>query len=124
MIELTCDGEFTLTEKYLKSLQNNDISSDLDHYGRLGLDALASATPVDSGLAASSWGYRILNEANGPTIEWYNTDIEGGVSVVILIQYGHGTGTGGYVAGRDFINPAIQGVFDKIAEDLWKKVSA
>jgi hypothetical protein len=123
MIELTCDGEFTITEKYLKSLQNDNIDADLDHYGRIGLDALVNATPVDTGLAASSWGYRILNDASGAELEWYNTDIEGGVSVVILIQYGHGTGTGGYVAGRDFINPAIQGVFDKIADDIWKKVS-
>lgn len=88
----------------------------------MGVNALSSATPIDTALAANSWGYNLTKDGNG--IAWYNTDVEGNRMVVILIQYGHGTGTGGYVAGRDFINPAIRPVFDKIVEDVWRQVRA
>lgn len=109
------------TEAFLKRLQQGSYLSDMDRYGREGVAALERATPVRTGLAANSWAYRIFKGRN-PRIEWYNTDKESGATVVILIQYGHGTGTGGYVAGRDFINPAMRPIFDKIADDVWKKV--
>jgi hypothetical protein len=124
MFVLTCDGIYKETADWLDGLKPADIFVNLDHYGRLGVDALMMATPVDTGLAASSWGYRVIDDKRGPSIEWYNDDIEGGYSVVILLQYGHGTRGGGYVQGRDFINPAIQPVFDSIAKDIWEKVSA
>lgn len=87
----------------------------------MGVEALSRSTPVRSGLAAQSWAYRVIR-GRRPGIEWYNTDTVNGTPVVILIQYGHGTGTGGYVEGKDFINPAMRGVFDQIADDVWKKV--
>ncbi len=88
----------------------------------MGVDALARATPVATSLTRNSWEYRIIKDRKNPGIEWYNTNVVNGVSVAILIQYGHGTGTGGYVTGRDYINPAMLPVFDMIADEIWKKV--
>lgn len=117
-------GGFTNTEKWLTSLQGNDIFSDFDEYGQMGVDALASATPVRSGLTAHSWAYRIDQDSYGPLISWYNTNLDDeDVEIAIMIQYGHGTGTGGYVEGRDYINPAIQPVFDQIVADVLSKIS-
>lgn len=90
----------------------------------MGIGALAAATPHDSGLAASSWGYKVENSSGGVSISWTNTDVEGGFPVAIMLQYGHGTGTGGYVAGRDYINPAMKPIFDKIADRVWKAVTS
>ncbi len=89
----------------------------------MGVDALSSATPVDSSLTAKSWGYRVIKDRSRPGIEWYNTNIPGSTPVAILIQYGHATGTGGYVSGRDYINPAMRPIFDQIAVDVWKEVT-
>lgn len=122
MIKVTSIGDWKKTIDYLRNLLRGDIFSDLDRYGQMGVTALARYTPKDTGLAAHSWNYRIVKDRRGPRIEWFNSDVEGGAIVVLLIQYGHGTGTGGYVQGRDFINPAMQPVFDFIAEDVWKKV--
>lgn len=91
--------------------------------GRAGVDALSSNTPKDTGRAAGSWGYDVRHDKGDYEIEWFNTDIEGGYNVAILIQYGHGTGTGGYVPGRDFINPAMKSVFDSISTDVWRQVT-
>lgn len=122
MIKILSRGNWNRTNDRLRKILRGDIYSDLDKYGVMGVTALANSTPKDTGLAARSWRYRIIKDRKGPRIEWYNTDIEGGAIVVLLIQYGHGTGTGGYVQGRDFINPSIKPVFDFIAEDIWKKV--
>jgi hypothetical protein len=122
-IEITSQGDYKSTREYLKSVDSKKIFSDIEHYAHLGLAALQSSTPVDTGLAQHSWGFQITSDSAGPGISWYNDDIEGGLSVVILIQYGHGTGTGGYVQGRDFINPAMRPVFDFISTELGKKVS-
>jgi hypothetical protein len=122
-IDIKATGDYKQTQEYLKSLDTKKVFSDLDHYGRLGLAALMAATPVRTGLAQHSWNYEITSDHWGPSINWYNTDIESGVQVVILIQYGHGTGTGGYVQGRDFINPAMSRVFDFISTEIGKKVS-
>ena len=124
MIRIEARGSFAKTNAFLKRLANGDIFGELNRYGQQGVEALARATPVDSGLTAQSWAYRIIQGRRGPTLEWYNTNTVNGVSVAILLQYGHGTGTGGYVQGRDYINPAIQPVFDRIADDVWRKVKA
>lgn len=95
----------------------------LDKYGKMGVEALSSATPVDSGLTASSWYYEIQNDGNSASIEFHNSHINKGVPIAIILQYGHGTGTGGWVEGRDYINPAIQPIFDQLAEEVWKEAT-
>lgn len=124
MIRVETKGNFSKTKRFLKNLEQNDIYSQLNAWGQEGVNALASATPVDTGLAAKSWQYRIVKGKKGPTISWYNTNVENGAVVAILIQYGHGTGTGGYVQGRDYINPAMLPVFTKIAQDLWRMMTS
>lgn len=123
MLRFTQKGDWEKTRKALKLMGEGDIFSELDRYGKIGVDALSKATPAESGETGRSWAYRVIKDRNRPGIEWYNTNkVAGGTSVAILIQYGHGTGTGGYVAGRDYINPAMRPIFDQIAADVWKKV--
>lgn len=124
MIRAESKGNFRKTESFLKRLLKGDIFSDLDRYGQMGVEALSESTPIDTGLTAKSWQYRIINDTNRPGIEWYNTNTVNGTPVAIMIQYGHGTGTGGYVNGRDYINPAMRPIFDKIADEIWKKVKS
>jgi hypothetical protein len=124
MIGIESRGDFKKTRSFLKKMQRGDIFYDLNRYGEMGVSALGKATPIDSSLTANSWGYRIIRDRKFPGIEWYNTNVVNGTPVAILIQYGHATGTGGYVQGRDFINPAMQPVFDKIADEIWKKVKS
>ena len=97
--------------------------ADLNKYGAQGVAALASATPVDSGLTASSWYYEVEKGKGVASITFYNSNVHRGICIAIILQYGHGTGTGGYVQGRDYINPAIQPIFDQLAEDAWKEVT-
>ena len=122
LIRITSKGDFNNTFRFLKKMNNFKINSILDKYGQMGVTALANATPVDSGLTASSWGYEIVTTKNGATIHWTNTNQNRGVYIAVILQYGHGTGTGGYVQGVDYINPAIRPVFDKIAEEAWMEV--
>ena len=96
----------------------------LERYGQMGVDALSSATPVDSGVTASSWTFEIEQTSKGATISWLNSNVNQNVVIALILQYGHGTGTGGYVEGRDYINPAMRPVFDKIAEQAWKEVTS
>lgn len=124
MIKITSKGEWEKTRNFLNRILRNDHLSDFAQYGELGVVALERANPKDSGLSSNSWGYSIINSKNFPGISWHNTDIEGNQQVVILIQYGHGTKSGTWVQGRDFINPAMRPVFDQIAEDVWKKVNS
>lgn len=122
-IKLTESGSFQKTFKFLKTLKEKAFLKNLDKYGQKGVAALASATPVDSGLTANSWKYEIENTDGYLTIRWYNTNvIKGYFNVAIMLQYGHATGTGGWVQGRDYINPAIQPIFDKMAADMWIEV--
>ena len=123
MITFRQKGDFSKLTNYFEKLKEVVKLGDLDKYGRAGVDALSSATPVDSGLTARSWSYEIKNQNGTATISFYNTNIVDGVPIAIILQYGHGTGTGGYVQGRDYINPAIQPIFDKIADDAWKEVT-
>ena len=122
LIRITSKGDFNNTFRFLKKMSNFKINKILEKYGAMGVSALAAATPVDSGLTANSWGYEISVEKEGATIHWTNTNQNNGVYIAVILQYGHGTGTGGYVQGRDYINPAIRPVFDKIAEEAWMEV--
>jgi hypothetical protein len=116
-------GDFSKLTRYLVKAQKAIKLSDLDKFGREGVAALASATPVDSGKTANSWYYEIERNNGSITIAFYNTNIQNGIPIAILLQYGHGTRNGGWVQGRDYINPAIQPIFDKIAEKAWKEVT-
>lgn len=117
-------GSFDNLESFLKKMQKLDIRRAIELYAQDGVYALSAATPIDSGLAASSWGYEIEENSSSVTITWTNNDIESGFPVVIMLQYGYATGTGGYVQGRDFINPAIKPIFDRIADGVWKVVTS
>lgn len=121
---LECSGNFNNTERYLKKLASNDAIQRLDQYGQLGAAALSSATPTKTGKTAASWTYEIEQSDQGATIHWLNTNMNNGVNIAVILQYGHGTGTGGYVVGRDYINPAIQPVFDDIAESASKEIAS
>lgn len=123
-IRVRSKGNFQKTKDFLNKIHRGDIYSDLHSYGEMGVTALSQATPVETGLTASSWGYRITKTRFRIGIEWFNSNDANGTPVAVLIQYGHGTGTGGYVAGTDYINPAMRPIFDQIAEDLWKKVKS
>lgn len=124
MFSFESKGSFEKTEKFLSKMSRGDIFRALETYAQQGVDALSSATPVDTGLTAASWSFTINRTRDSYSIEWTNGYIVAGVPVVILLQFGHGTGTGGYVRGRDFINPAIRPVFDRIADEVWKAVTS
>lgn len=123
MITFRQRGDFSKLTRYFERLKEAIKIGDLDKYGQEGVAALASATPRDSGLTASSWYYEIENQNGSARIIFKNSNINEGVQIAIILQYGHGTGTGGWVEGRDYINPAIRPIFDKIAEDAWKEVT-
>ena len=122
MFSITSTGSYKI-DAFLTKLQKGNLFASLDHYGAMGVSALASATPVDTHLTASSWTYKIVRKNGFYSIVWNNTNMANGVPVAILLQYGHGTGTGGWVEGRDYINPAIQPIFDQIADEVWKQVT-
>ena len=115
-------GSFKNTEKFLKKAEKVDFYSKLEQYGKEGVAALMSATPIDSGETAMAWDYEIHLTKEDCAIYWINTNVNKGVNIAIILQYGHGTGTGGYVKGYDYINPAIIPVFDRIADAVWREV--
>ena len=123
MIKFRQKGDFSKLTRFLEKAKEAVRLGDLDKYGREGVAALASATPVDSGLTADSWRYEITNKQGSAKITFYNSNIQNGVPIAIILQYGHGTRNGGWVQGRDYINPAIQPIFDKIANQAWKEVT-
>jgi hypothetical protein len=123
MIGVTASGSFDKTFAFLKKASSNEMFRNLNSYGERGVRALQSATPKDSGETGQHWEYRIVRENGRVRIEWFNTHEVDGSVIAILIQYGHGTGTGGWVEGRDYINPTMRPIFDKIAHDVWKEVS-
>ena len=123
MISFRQKGDFSKLNKFLERAKAAARLSILDKYGREGVAALASATPVDSGETASSWYYEIEHSNGSATITFNNSHVNKGVPIAIILQYGHGTGTGGWVEGRDYINPAIQPIFDKIVDAAWKEVT-
>lgn len=123
MIEFRQKGDFSKLTRYLERVKEVAKIGTLDKYGQAGVAALASATPVDSGLTAGSWYYEIKHQNGSASITFNNSNINKGVPIAIILQYGHGTRNGGWVQGRDYINPAIQPIFDKIADDAWKEVT-
>lgn len=117
-------GNFQKTDNFLKKAKQGDYFRSLEKFAQEGVNALASATPIDSGKTAASWDYTISRSKGPVSITWTNSNINDGVNIAVIIQYGHGTRNGGYVQGRDYINPAIRPVFDKIAENVWKEVTS
>ena len=123
MITFRQKGDFSKLNRYLeKSKKATNVEKLLNKYGQEGVAALASATPVDSGLTANSWYYKTEITSGSISITFCNSNIQNGVPIAIILQYGHGTGTGGWVQGRDYINPAIQPIFDRLANEAWREV--
>ena len=123
MITIRQKGDFSKLTTFLERSKNAIHIGELDKYGRAGVAALASATPVESGLTASSWYYEIERTRDSVALNFHNSNIQNGVPIAIILQYGHGTRNGGWVEGRDYINPAIQPIFDEIANNAWREVT-
>lgn len=123
VITITQKGRWDKTTRYLKRVRHFRILSKLDKYGQQGVAALSSATPVESSETANSWYYEIIQRDGYYSIRWRNRHVDEGFPVAVMLQYGHGTGTGGYVQGRDYIMPVIRPIFDKIAEEAWREVT-
>ncbi len=122
MITFTQKGDFSKLDSCFNRIKRFFKSSDLDKYGEQGVQALSSATPYDTGNTAGSWYYKINRDAGSLSLEFCNSNVNKGVPIAIILQYGHGTGTGGWIEGRDYINPTIQPIFDEILNNMWKEV--
>jgi|SRR6188472_1780905 len=122
MITITQKGSFKNTEKYLSRLKTAEIFAVLNKYGSLGVNALSNATPTESGETAGSWTYTIVQRPGYYSIRWHNSHIVDGVPIAVILDYGHGTGTGGYVQGRSYIMPAIRPTFDRMSEEIDKEL--
>lgn len=123
MIKFSQKGDFSKLTKFLERAKETVKLGDLDRFGRAGVAALASATPVETGLTANSWYYEIEHNNGSASISFHNSNIQNGVPIAVILQYGHGTRNGGWVQGRDYINPAIRPIFDQIANEAWKEVT-
>lgn len=123
MIIIKQHGDFHNLESFLGRAKHVNYYQILERYAQAGVEALAQATPVDTGLTADSWGYKITQSGSSYAISWTNSNVVKGVPIAIVLQYGHGTRNGGYVEGRDYINPALKSIFDKMASDAWKEVT-
>lgn len=123
MITIKASGNTKHLDEFLSRMQKSDFFNILEKYGAMGVDALSNATPVASGETAASWYYEITHSKGLHMIVWRNRNVNNGEIIALLIQYGHGTGTGGYVVGRDYINPVVRPLFDKIANEVWEKVT-
>ena len=124
MITFRQQGDFSNLSKMLEKMREGVDLGILDKYGRAGVTALRAATPVDTGLTADSWGYEITRKKDSVSIVFTNANVQKGIPIAIILQYGHATGNGGWVEGRDYINPAIRSVFDKLADSAWEEVSS
>lgn len=122
MISFSTKGNWDKTSKFLDKIRDLKLALSLDKYGEEGVEALSDATPKDTGKTAASWNYRIERDGGSFSIVWTNSNVNDGVNIAIILQYGHGTRNGGYVKGIDYINPALRPVFDKISKDLWREV--
>lgn len=122
-VKVFTKGDFKKTEKFLQGAKVFNIRGLLKRYGEAGVRALAAATPKDTGETASSWGYEIQTDRTEARVIWTNSNVVDGISIAIILQYGHGTGGGGYVQGRDYINPALAVIFDQLAAAAWKEVT-
>ena len=123
MISFRHKGDFSKTKRFFEKNKNGPRLDNLDKYGRDGVAALASVTPVESGLTANSWYFEIKRDKGSVTISFHNSNIQNGVPIAVILQYGHGTHNGGWVQGRDYINPAIQPLFDQLVNDAWREVT-
>ena len=125
MIQIIHRGDFSKVIAWLEKSKKGDTRKVLEKYGKIGVEALRNATPVDTGLTASSWRYEIAKDDTDTrwVIEFHNDNVNKHVNIALILQYGHGTGTGGWVEGRDYINPALQPIFDQMAEEAWEEVS-
>lgn len=124
MIRIKHKGDFWNTERFFAQAQKATPRQILERYGQAGVTALASATPVESGETAAAWSYEIVENSDGYSIFWNNSNINKGVNIAVILQYGHGTGTGGYVEGIDYINPALRPIFDQLADEAWREVTS
>lgn len=124
MIRFKQRGNFNNIDRFLAKMKRGDLFKSLEKYGRIGVSALSASTPVRSGKTASSWDYEVRITGSSASIYWTNSNINDGVNIAVIIQYGHGTGTGGYVQGMDYINPAMQPTFQQIADAVWKEVTS
>lgn len=124
MIRFSHRGSFSKAEKFLRRAKAIDYRPIAEKYGRSGVEALSLNTPKDSGDTANAWSYEIVPRKNGFSLTWRNSNVSDGIPIVILIQYGHGTRSGSFVEGIDFINPAMKPIFDDLAENLWKEVTS
>lgn len=122
-ITVSQSGDFRNLERFIKNAERGEYLKVLERFGRMGVDALSAATPVESGVTASSWSYDIVERNGSAEIDFNNANVNKGVNIAIILQYGHGTGTGGYVQGIDYINPALRPVFEQIANAAWKEVT-
>nr|DAP17004.1 MAG TPA: type I neck protein [Bacteriophage sp.] len=123
MITIESQGDWKLTRNWFNKMTKLDLALIMNQFGREGAAALASATPSRTGATAKSWSYEVKRTGNNWKITWTNSNVNKGANIAVLIQYGHGTRNGGYVVGRDYINPAIRPIFDKIADKAWKEVT-
>lgn len=123
MITIESEGEWKMTRNWFDRMTKLDLALIMNQFGKEGVSALAAATPSKSGLTSKSWDYEVTRKGNNWKITWSNSNVNKGANIAVLIQYGHGTRNGGYVVGRDYINPAIRPVFDKIAQKAWKEVT-
>lgn len=123
MITIESQGDWKMTRNWFDRMTKLDLALIMNQFGKEGVSALAAATPSKSGLTSKSWNYEVTRKGNNWKITWTNSHINKGANIAVLIQYGHGTRNGGYVVGRDYINPAIRPVFDKIAAKAWKEVT-
>lgn len=124
MITIKQKGDFSKTQKFMNKLLGRGYLNMLSRYGQMGVDALRSATPIDTGKTADSWHYEIIQDKGKITIAWSNSNTNKNVNIAVILQYGHGTNNGGYVVGRDYINPAMRPIFDNIAAEVWKEVTS
>lgn len=123
MISIRAKGNYKKANSFLEKLKNALHLGTLDKYGEMGVQALMEATPKDTGLTSKSWSYEIKRGKNTVSISWSNSNIQNGTNIAVILQYGHGTANGGYVQGRDYINPALRPIFDKIADESWKEIT-
>ena len=124
MISITSKGDFAKTFNFLNSSKKINVNFILDKYGKEGVSLLSKNTPIQTGKTANSWTYKIENNKGKTSINWYNTNVVNGVNIAIILQYGHGTQNGGYVSGRDYINPSLLPLFDRMTEEIWKEVTS
>jgi len=125
LITFSSTGDFSRTERFLAKLQRGDMFRAVSTFAEQGVSALSAATPIESGVTAASWSSEVQFTLGGCTIWWRNNHLDSqGTPIAIMLQTGHGTGTGGYVQGRDYINPAIRPVMDSIANAVWREVTS